>query len=168
MIKYFKYKKIIVIALGIILLVGVMWGVVYSLIPPDVERMEKCFQQDKNDLVVVTEYLSKLKYPYVMIDNASLENGDMFTGANTSYQKIDDTTVQESLNRLLNNNKYIVIGKDNDTVFFQKWEFLEKDRGIAVPINKEKTPIVEFIVKSEELSEEGWYYYEADYEAQRD
>ena len=134
------------------------------IIPPDKEKMEKCFQQDKANLRVIIDYLSNLEYSYVSIDKFSVENGVMFTGADSRYQKIDDKTTLECLNRLLNNKKYIVIGKSYNTIFFQKWRFLEKDRGIAVSVNKGELPVVEFMVESEMLSETGWYYYASDYE----
>ena len=129
--------------------------------------MEKYFQQDKDNLSVIVDYLSNLEYAYVSIDKFSVENRVMFTGANTRYQEIDNKTVLESLKKLLNNGKYNVVGKNGNTVFFQKWSFLEKDRGIAVSVNKEDLPLVEFLINSEHLSEIGWYYYEADYEEYR-
>ena len=166
-----KFNKsinwILIVALSIAFVVGIVWITTSSLIPPDKEKMEKYFQQDKDNLSVITDYLSNLDYSYVSIDKSSIENGVMFTGANTHYQKIDDKTVLESLNRIFNNRKYIVVGKSNNTVFFQKWSFLEKDRGIAVSVNKEEPPLVEFLIKSEPLSKIGWYYYEADYEEYR-
>ena len=160
-------KVILVVVLSIVLFMGIIWIIVSSLIPPDKEKIEKCLQQDKDDISVIADYLSNLDYAYISIDKSNLENGVMFTGATARYQEIDDKTVIESLNRLLNTRKYIVIGKSDNTVFFQKWRFLEKDRGIAVPVNKEEPPLVEFLIKSEPLSENGWYYYEADYEEHR-
>ena len=90
----------------------------------------------------------------------------MFTGAYSRDQDINDKFVLESICSLLN-GKYIVIGKNDDTIYFEKWRFFEKDRGIAVQLNDD-TPInIEFLVKVEKLSEKGWYYYEADYEKDR-
>lgn len=166
-----KFKKsinwILMVTLVIFFVVGIVWITTSALIPPDKEKMEKCFQQDKDDLTVIANYFISLDYSYVSVDKSSIENGVMFTGASTRYQKIDDKTALESLNRILSNRKYIVVGKSNNTVFFEKWRFLEKDRGIAVSVNKEDSPLVEFLIKSEPLSEIGWYYYEADYEEYR-
>lgn len=166
-----KFSKsicwILIVTLSIAFVVGSVWIIISSLIPPDKEKMEKCFQQDKDDLSIIVDYLSNLDYLYVSIDKSSIENGVMFTGANTHYQKIENETVLKSLNRMLKNKKYKVIGKNDNTVFFQKWRLLEKDRGIAVSINKEEPPLVEFLINSETLSEFGWYYYEADYETYR-
>ena len=164
---YIKIINVIVITLLIALIVGIPWIATSMLTPPDKEEMEKCFQQDKDELIIIVDYLSNLDYSFISIDRNSLKNGVMFTGASTRYQIIDDKTALDSLKKLLNTRKYIVIGKNENTVFFQKWNFLEKDRGIAVPTVKEDPPFVEFITKSEDLSEIGWYYYEADYEKYR-
>ena len=67
----------------------------------------------------------------------------------------------------LNSRSYVSVGKKDDTVYFEICWLFEKVRGIAVPINKDQKPMVEFLVKYEPLSEDGWYYYEADYEEYR-
>ena len=36
-------------------------------------------------------------------------------------------------------------------------------RGIAYSINKTDKPVIEFLTELEQLSENGWYYYKADY-----
>ena len=156
-----------VIVFLIIFISSVVWILISSIIPPDKEKMEKCFQTDKDDLIIVADYLRDLNYSYVSIDESDINNGVMFTGAYTRHQKIEDATVLECLNNLLNSGNYSVVGKSEGTVFFQKWRFREKDRGIAVPINKGELPIIEFLIRSEMLSENGWYYYEADYEEYR-
>lgn len=160
-------KWLIIAFLSIALVVGIVWSTLLKFLPPDKERMEKCFQQDKDNLSIIVDYLSDLEYSFVSIDESYLEKGVMFTGAYTRLQKIDDETVLEALNSLLNSGRYETIGKNFNTVFFQKWSFIEKDRGIAVPINQNDKPLVEFLVHSEPLSEKGWYYYEADYEEYR-
>lgn len=166
MIKLNKNVKwIIIVVLSIAAVVGIIWLTITSLIPPNKEKMEKYFQRDKDDLKIIADYLGDLDYSYVTIDKSGVESGQMFTGANTRYQKIGDETVMDSLKRLLKNKKYKVVGKNNNTIFFQKWRFLEKDRGIAV--DEDGPILVEFLIKSEPLSETGWYYYESDYEEYR-
>ncbi len=156
---------VLIAALVIAVAVGVIWTIVSSQFQPEKEKIEKQFLQDKETLSAVADYLICLEHPFVSIDKTSIENGEMFTGANTGYQKIENKAVYALLKELL--KKYIVIGKNNNTVFFQKWRFLEKDRGIAVVINKDEYPSIEFLVESEPLPEAGWYYYEADYEEYR-
>jgi len=128
--------------------------------------MERYFQRDEKHLKIVANYLENLDYLFIRIDKSNMKDGVMFTGANTRYQEIKDETVLKSLKVLLSVKGYIVIGKNQNTVFFRKWQFLGKDRGIALAFEKEKLT-VEFLVKTEPLSENGWYYYEADYEEYR-
>ena len=135
--------------------------------PPDKEKMEEYFTQDKDDLIIIADYLISLDYPSVWINKSRVKNGIMFTGAATREKKIEDKTVLESLKRILNDKNYIRLGKDEDTIFFEKWNYIEKVRGFAFPINNEDSPCVEYLAKSEPLSENGWYYYESDYEKVR-
>ena len=166
-----KFNKVIiwtfVVFLSIAIVLGLVWLVVPSIIPPDVEKTEEYFQQDKDDLSVIADYLSKLDYSLVSIDKTCLKKGIMFTGAYTRYQKIDDETVLEALKNILYNRKYKEVGKSSNTVYFRKWVFLEQNRGIAVPVNKETAPSLQYLIESKELSENGWYYYEANYEEYR-
>ena len=162
-----KIIGILIVALSIALITSVIWITTSSLTAPDKEKTEKCFQKDKDNLSIVADYLSSLDYSYISIDKDNIKDGVMFTGADTRYQDIDDKVVVEALRVLLNDRDYIVVGKNEETVFFEKWRFLEKDRGIAVTVDTEDAPEVEFIVRYEALSETGWYYYEADYEEYR-
>jgi len=161
------FKKCIIVTLVLALIVGVVWAITTWLIPPSKAKMERIFNRDKDRLTVVVNYLANLDYPYIYINKSCIKDGVMFTGANTRYQEIEDETVLNCLKKLLKNRKYLVIGKSDNTVFFEKWSFYEKDRGIAFSINKDEPPIVEFLVKSEPLYENGWYYYETDYEEYR-
>lgn len=167
----FKNKKIIkwviIITAVIVGVAGIIWSALFSLFAPNKEKIEEYYEHDKDDLIIVADYLSNMKYPFVNIDESNLEDEVIFTGASTQYQPISDENALKSLKKLIDAEDYILIGKDHNTIFFQKWSFLEKDRGIAMSIDKDKSPAVEFIIKSEPLSEAGWYYYEADYEKYR-
>ena len=166
-----KYNKHIILMLIFVLsgalIAGIIWFAVSPLIPPDREKTEKQFKRDRESLCIIADYLSDLDYSFVVIDKSGLKNETMFTGAYTRYQKINDKRVMKSLNKVLCYGKYLTVGKSDNTVFFKKWKFLEKDRGIAFSINKDEPPAVEFLVKYEKLSESGWYYYESDYEEWR-
>ena len=160
-------KWMLILVLSIAFILSSVWTTISFLFPPNKVKIERHLQRDKYDLKIVADYLKELDYPYVTIDKSGVKNGQMFTGASTGYQKIDNKTVIKSLKRLLKNRKYKIIGKNYNTIFFQKWRFLEKDRGIAVMVDEEKPIFVEFLIKSEPLSETGWYYYESDYEEYR-
>lgn len=146
---------------------GFIWILILSITPPDKEKMDSYFERDQSDFAIITEYFINSGYSYINIDKSNIKKGTMFTGANTHDKRIEDDAVIKSLNRLFGKQGYHVIGRNDNTVFFQKWSFLEKDRGIAYSINGKDKPVVEFLIKLETLSENGWYYYEADYNEYR-
>lgn len=162
-----NFRWIIVLTALIMLVVGSIWITVYAILPPDIEEVEECFQEDKVDLAFVVEYLRGADYEYISINKSELEEGLIFTGAGTRYQKIENASVIEVLDRLLSWGGYNRITKSNQTIIFEKWDWFEMDRGIAYPLCEENQPVVEFLIKAEPLSESGWYYYEADYEEYR-
>lgn len=157
-------KRGIIVCLVIAVVFGITWYVNYAWGRPNQERMEQELQQSQRHLQTVADYFGTLEYSYISVDKTNIKDGVMFTGAVTGVQKIEDVSVCESLQWLLNQRKFLVIGKNQNTVYFQKWRFMEKDRGIAVSCAKEQVLFVEFLVQSAPLSEEDWYYYEADYE----
>lgn len=155
--------RFVITVISIIVAVGLIWIAILSLVPPDRDKVEKYFERDKADFAIITEYIINTGYSYISINKSNIEKGMMFTGADTRNKKIEDEMVVKALDRLLKKRGYHVIGKNDNTVFFQKWAMLEEDRGIAYSINGEDKPSIEFLTKLEPLSENGWYYYEADY-----
>ncbi len=157
----------IAVALSIAFVTSLVWILTIQLSAPDKEKIENYFQRDKDDLMIVADYLSHLDYSYVLIDKSGVSDGIMFTGASTRNQKICDDNALESLNSILNSKAYITVEKNGNTICFLRWSFLEQERGIAVSVDKVENLSVEFLVESEPLSKIGWYYYEADYEVYR-
>lgn len=162
-----KLHKTLLVLGVIVLLVVLVWIAVNAILPPDQKAMEKCFQEDRSDLALAADYLSRIDYGYVVIDESGLDENVMFTGADTRYQNMNDPSFTAVLNRLLGWGGYNRITKSDGTIVFEKWGFGDMDRGIAYPITEGTRPNVEFLIKAEPLSENGWYYYEADYEQYR-
>ena len=54
------------------------------------------------------------------------------------------------------------MGRDRNTIYFQRWSNLDNGRGVAYSIDG-STPTLQFLTKLEPLSESNWYYYEEDY-----
>lgn len=170
-----KYQKklkewlllLLMAAACIAVLVGPIWLAVAAILPPDQAEMEECFQEDAADLKLVARYLSGLDYSYISIDEDRLEEGLMLTDAGIQYQKIENASAMEALDRLLGWGDYNCVTKSEQTIVFEKWDCAGKDRGIAYTIREETKPMVQFLIHSEPLSESGWYYYEACYEEYR-
>lgn len=150
----------ILIILSITVAVGFMWWMVSSLSPPDKNKADKYFNRDKADIRLITEYLIDSDYPVMCIKNA---NGYMHVAGFDI--KIDDSAVMEAIRRLFEQQEYKQIDKFGNTISFQIWERFIVDfaSGIAYSINGKDEPEMQFLTKIEPLSEDGWYYFEADY-----
>ena len=83
-----------------------------------------------------------------------------------TYVEIDNVEIIEAINTLKKHG-YDVIEKNEHTIFFQRWSNLDNSRGIAYSINSELQPDLQFLTRLEPLSENGWYYYEEDYDEWR-
>ncbi len=162
-------KKIIKNNLGLIVaivvafsIIGIVSCTVYTLKAPTKNTIEKYLQRDKANFDIIIKYFINSSYEEIYIDKINLKSGTMFTGANTGNIIIEDKNVQGAIEFLLTKRKYRAIGKDGNTIYFQKWVMLENERGIAYCIDVDK-PSIEFLTKTESLSEDKWYYYEANY-----
>lgn len=129
--------------------------------------MENLLQQDEEDFETIVDYLNGLEYEYININKQDINKAIMFTGANSSQQDIESEIVIKSIKRILKKRNFKRIVKNDNTVYFEKWVFVEKSRGLAFVSNNEQKPVVEYLVKSKKLTVDGWYYYESDYEKWR-
>ncbi len=126
--------------------------------PPTVQEVESKFNQNREDIMIVTNYLAESEYGRIYLHDTS---GNMSVG--TSNISISDQIVIDSIKRL-SLKGYTVIIKDGNTIHFQQWtRFTDAGCGIAYSINKTSAPRIEFLTQLEPLSEEGWYYYVDDY-----
>ncbi|MDE6150303.1 MAG: hypothetical protein K2F81_09500 [Ruminococcus sp.] len=167
-------KKILKNNIGFILsivfvaaVVGMVWNAIYSLKPPDKKDTEKYFERDKEDLVLVTEYFANCDYTTMYIKKSNYEKGIIFTSSDKFDIKIEDKAVIKAINRLIKRRNYKMIKRNGNTIYFEIWSFGEKSCGIAYSINGEAKPVIQYLTELEPFSENGWYYYEADYEESR-
>ena len=81
---------------------------------------------------------------------------------------IDDPQVVLAANTLLKSKVYHHICKIDNTIYLLQWTGLQDiSCGIAYTINKVDLPQVIYTTQLLPLSNEGWYYYVADYELWR-
>ena len=109
-------------------------------------------------MYIVSSYFSDLNYENIYIPN-SMDIGIMSIDGNNV--KIENDKVIQSIEKL-KNNYCSVIGKENNTIYFQMWSNLVSGHGIAYTID-ESEPKLQFLTKAEKLNEDNWYYYEEDY-----
>lgn len=154
--------RFIIAIISIAVVVGLAWIAIASLALPDANKMEKYFERDKADFVLIIEYFIQSDYSDIIIDKTNFKEGIISTGTNMRGKKIEDNAVVKAIERLFKRG-YRKIGIYNNTIYFVKRIMFEEERGIAYSINGEDKPIVEFLTKLDPLSQDGWYYYEADY-----
>ncbi len=156
-----KIRAIMILSVLIAVVAGLMCG---CMSPPGKNKMEKYFKRDQEDIFLITDYLVNSTYSEIFINGFNPENAMMFTGIESRYVKVDDDAVVEAINRLFKEQGYSVIDKTGNTIYFQKWiRSADFGSGIAYSINGEDEPVLQFLTKIESLSEDDWYYYEADY-----
>ena len=160
-----KHWRIIVALLFIFFLILMAIHFIMSFMPPDKDDMQDIFDRHKEDIFVVSSYLKDSDFEYVVIDKKSVEDGKMFTGAYTRYVDIADEKAVKSIRRLINSFDFVSIAKSGVTIYFEKWNWSEEERGIAyntIDTSRLETDI-EFLIQQEPLSENGWFYIVSDY-----
>ena len=134
--------------------------------PPSAEKMERIFNRDQDDLFTIKDYFVESEYSELRIDISSYtKHPDMINaGREIGDVEIEDAEVLDAIKRLFEQHGYESISKDGNTIEFHEWSaLLDNSRGIAYSINGIDEPEITFGTKLEPLDEEGWYYYEADY-----
>lgn len=135
------------------LLIG---GIFFPALSP--EFAEKNYQKDKESLLLVCNYFIDSKYDNIYVP-FSLESG--MISISGQHVKIENMEVSQAIDTLKRKG-YSVIGKKANTIYFQIWSNLDAGRGIAYSLDGEQITL-QFLTKSEPLSEENWYYYEEDF-----
>ncbi len=130
--------------------------------PPNKDKVEQYLQMNRDNILIITEYLINSEYSEIFIQNDHHERGVMFTGLETGDVQIDDAEVFDAIGELFKKTKSGVIDKTENTIHIQIWSNLDNGRGIAYSIDG-KEPSLNFLTKSEPLSVKDWYYYEEDY-----
>ncbi len=155
--------RLLIICVSFVTIIAMTFGVTNwafdKLTPLDKDRAERYFNRDKEDILLITEYFINSGYSQILIHD---ENGNMSIGY-TSI-KINDETVKKAVNNLIDKRGYISIQRTDNTISFAMWcRLSDVSRGVAYSIDKEHEPTLEYLTELQPLEEEGWYYYEDDY-----
>lgn len=144
----------------LVLFVNMLLAGCYYSAPPGIDKVQEHFDQNTNEIQVVVGFLENSEYENVYITES---NGKMF--ADLSNERIEDPCVVMAVDYLLENNKFYTISKRGNTIHFLQWKGLQDiGCGIAYTINKIDLPQVQYATNMIQLSDDGWYYYVADYE----
>ena len=122
--------------------------------PPELEQMEASFQENREQIFIVRDFLIVSGYQAAFIRST---DDPMRLGSNY----IDNEYVLGALNHLFQDG-YGIISKSNDNIIFLIWSTRNHGRGIVYSIYG-NTPTesdgLDFLIRIEPLSEEGWYFY---------
>ena len=166
-----RRKMIIQFASIIIFITALVLGLILSglndLAMPDKDEVKKYFDRDKKEFVIIMEYLSKAPGSSIYIDEPGeymriSYSNEKFVGFEN--EKIEDKAVIKAINWLFKRRGYKKINKEGYTIDFQRWSgVIDVTIGIAYSISEKDEPVLQYLTKLEPLSEDGWYYYEEDY-----
>ncbi|MBP3392295.1 MAG: hypothetical protein J6L76_05865 [Clostridia bacterium] len=117
------------------------------------------YEYDKEDFRLIIDYFVASEDTKIFINKASYKKDDM----KVAGHKIEDKQVLQALKRCFAIKGYKKIGRNGNTIYFEKWSFGERSRGLAYLIEEDADLWIEALVKSVPLSQNRWYYYETDY-----
>ena len=119
------------------------------------ESAEKNYQKDKESLLLISNYFIDSKYDDIYVP-LSLESGVI--SVDGQHIKIEKMEVIQAIDALKRKG-YSVIGKEDNTIYFQKWSNLDAGRGIAYSLDGKQITL-QFLTKFEPLSEENFNEWE--------
>ncbi|MEL4106277.1 hypothetical protein AAFA46_05470 [Oscillospiraceae bacterium WX1] len=149
---FVKVTLIVLAVIVVILVAGVIFLRILFPTPLSKEATEKDFVKNQDSILLVTDYLIRLKDTSVYITDT----------ASKGYAVIEDAQVANAIKKLFSNG-YSAIFKSGNTIHFQRsTRFRDFGSGVAYSIDGSK-PQLQFLTKLEPLSKLNWYYYEEDF-----
>ena len=155
-----KPNKWITLVLLLVALVSILPACAGSDARLDMNRAQKILRDNRNDINIVTDFLSELDYCNVYIRN---DGEHMQADLVDIY--INDARVSEATKRLL--DTYVNINKIGNTIYLLQVKGPDIGYGIAYSINGTDTPEVQFMTELTPLTEDGWFFYISDYNTWR-
>lgn len=156
-------KKVILGVLIALLVIGLVSCYLKASHPPTVSTVENQFLENHQNIILIKDYFLQSGYDSIYIHSA---NGYMF--ADTQNIQIPDDTVREIVKALIADEKYSVIIKNGNTIWFQQWtRFTDAGAGLAYAPSETDLSKIQYLTEYEALSESNWYYYVDDYTSYR-
>lgn len=133
--------------------------------PPSAEKMESFVAENWNDITLINDYLLELGDR-----NALISDDDGSILITLVDQSIEDNAVREAVLSLWRNGcKGISKRNEKNAITYTIWKrsIGQADCGFVYAIDHTLPPKAQFQTELVPLSEDGWYYYLADYEKWR-
>ncbi|MBR4305764.1 MAG: hypothetical protein IKT78_02855 [Ruminiclostridium sp.] len=164
-----RYKGLIIAVAVIAAIVALVMWVIY-IIPGSYSKdnAQKLLSRNEDEFVLVTEYLSGYGQSSASISE-DRETIFIFDGSSGRHEEITDRRVKKAIDRLFFRGVDGIYWDGENSTHFLVWRrFMDFGAGIVCSDDSSKEPYVHFLTKAEELSLDGWYYYEADYNKWRE
>jgi len=167
MVKRKKLKiGLIILAAAIGLLLAVHVLLLLLIGPPwqGMREMERDFNRNKETIFIARDYLAGFDYDFLRYPPFSGERGMMSTGTRGVYVEVEDYNARNAMDLLLRRG-YQTITKDGNFIILLRWRNMDNGRGIVYSIDRTQPneSVLPFLIRLEPLSEEGWFYYEEDF-----
>ena len=151
-------KRIRIVLIAFIIIIF-MSGCSTSRGVPTYKEAQRTFKENQAYVSLVVEYMCNTQYESIYISES---NGIML--ADLNHVKIEDSSVADIVRVLLESQTYEYISKRGNTIYFPMGHnFHECSSGIALSIDENRIPDVQYMTECISLEYPGWYYYVADY-----
>ena len=132
--------------------------------PPGKGQAQEWMDDMQQDLNTVAQYLKEYPYPDILIDEEYQADGTMKLLLSEPVA-IENDEVVKAIDRLF---AYGVTNiykneKENTIQLVKYIRFRDFNAGLLYSLDGANEPTHQYLTKLEPLSQEGWYYYEADY-----
>ena len=162
--KNLKVLKVILLFLSVICLFFLFGGIMLKSgiipFPFNYESIDNIFKKDQMEIFAVSKYFEESDYQEIYIPSSM--NRGIMSIEDGMHKNIQELEVVEAIEKLKAKG-YSVIGKEKNTIYFQRWSDLDSAQGIAYSIDGNE-PVLHSLIKCKPLSKAGWYYYEEDYD----
>ena len=125
--------------------------------PPTVQDVDKIFQENYDDFMIINNFVASSQYRDIRIDDCS---GKM--RVNSEEIRIDNDLVNAALKRLMMRNILKSADRSGHTIKYQFWtRFNDAGCGLAFSNADGFKPTIMYLTELIPLQNKGWYYYGA-------
>ena len=169
-----KGRIVLIIMGGVFLVSMIVYGVMFAfptfcffhlMAPPrqGMRETRKDFQKNKELILMINSFLIESEYDNIFIPPHQ-EKGTIYVGSGYGDVPVNNEKVVEAI-VLLRKKGYSTIGKKANCVYFVRWTGKDVGKGIVYSIDghEPNESSLQYLTKIEPMKENGWYYYEEDY-----
>jgi hypothetical protein len=170
-----KALKVIGITIAAIIGTILLWAIIIFTIilppKPSVEAMQRFYVSNRENLLIVQEFMLPFEYENVTISNTdeNYHSVRIYDNNQSWSQRYDDEAVYKAMIALFKSDKCHIISKYRYYISFQCWDTRSDASGIVYSIDGNPPNIhPEYPPSSKEvivepLGYDGWYYYSFHY-----